>query len=66
MVENYVTRELCAEHREKINSANAEQNCVIAKLDTEVEVVKKLMYSILAVLVSGFAGTIFAVLSVGM
>ena len=52
----YVTREQCAAHR-------FEQDLDITKLNTEVNVFKKLVWSILGVLVSGFAGTIFSILS---
>lgn len=60
----YVTCEQCAEFRGAISDADHERDLEITKLDTEVAIFKKLMYSILGVLISGFVGVIFAVLSI--
>lgn len=65
MCDKYVTCEECYEHRNEINERNNKQDLILTKLDTEVGMVKKIMYSILGVLISGFVGTIFAVLSIG-
>ena len=62
---DYVTCEQCQEYRDKLLIADQEQNLTLIKLDTEMSFVKKIMWSILGVLISGFAGTIFAVLSLG-
>lgn len=60
-----VTREECAVYRNEINTKNQNQDIVLTRIDTEVGFLKKIMYSILGVLISGFIGTIFAVLSIG-
>ena len=65
MCDKYVTCEECYEYRTEINERNNKQDLILTKLDTEVGMVKKIMYSILGVLISGFVGTIFAVLSIG-
>ena len=65
----YMTCEKCQEYmsdlKEEMRSADSAQNLTLTKLDTEMSFVKKIMWSILGVLISGFAGTIFAVLSLG-
>ena len=65
MCDKYITCEECYEHRTEINERNNKQDLILTKLDTEVGMVKKIMYSILGVLISGFVCTIFAVLSIG-
>lgn len=65
MCDKFVTCEECYEHRHEVDLRNNKQDVILAKLDTEVGLVKKLMFSILGVLISGFVGTIFAVLSLG-
>lgn len=65
MCKEFVTCEECYEHRHEIDIRNNKQDIILTKLETEVGMVKKIMYSILGVLISGFVGTIFAVLSLG-
>lgn len=65
MEEKYVTKTECFSHRTELEKANKEQDIILTKLDTEVHILKKIMYSILGVLISGFAGTIFSILSIG-
>lgn len=62
---DYVTCEQCEEHRTGICEAIKEQEIKVAKVETKMDIFEKLMYSILGVLIAGFAGTIFAVLRVG-
>lgn len=62
---DYVTCEQCQEYRDRLVLEDQEQNLTLTKLDTEMSFVEKIMWSILGVLISGFAGTIFAVLSLG-
>lgn len=65
MEEKYVTKTECFSHRTELEKANKEQDIILTRLDTEVHILKKIMYSILGVLISGFAGTIFSILSIG-
>ena len=59
----FVTPEQCEGHRIRLSSIDTNQEIRIGKLDAEVSIIKTLMFSILGVLISGFIGTIFAVLS---
>ena len=60
---HYVTCEECQGYRAAINEEEQKQELKMTRMDTELGIFKKLAWSILGVLVSGFAGTIFAVLS---
>lgn len=60
---HYVTCEECQSYRTAINEEEQQQALKMTRMDTELAIFKKLAWSILGVLVSGFAGTIFAVLS---
>ncbi len=61
----YVTQNECAERREKCEDETKEQNKDIIILKTELAFVKRMMWMILSVLIGGFGGVIFAVLSLG-
>lgn len=61
----FVTHEQCEGYRNRFREKNEKQDITLAVFETEIGFVKKIMYSILGVLISGFAGTIFAVLSIG-
>lgn len=61
----YVTHEQCSEHRREICEINQEQDISIITLETKMTMVEKIMWSILGVLIAGFAGTIFSILSIG-
>lgn len=58
-----VSREECEAYRNELIEVNNRQDITLAKVDTELSYIKKIMFSILSVLISGFAGTIFAILS---
>ena len=60
---HYVTCEECQSYRMAISEEEQGQALKMERMDTELGIFKKLAWSILGVLVSGFAGTIFAVLS---
>lgn len=59
----FVTPEQCEAYRDCIYKVDTNQEVRLGRLDAEVSIIKTLMFSILGVLVSGFIGTIFAVLS---
>lgn len=59
----FVTSEQCEAYRNCIYKVDTDQEVRLGRLDAEVNIIKTLMFSILGVLVSGFIGTIFAVLS---
>ena len=61
----YVTRDQCEIYRSELSEKNNEQDVVLARYEAEMSFMKKIMFSILGVLVSGFTGTIFAILSIG-
>jgi hypothetical protein len=59
-------------HRKECEAYRKEQDALIAKNSTEITVIKtklsffeRMVWAIFSVLVAGFAGTIFAVLSLG-
>lgn len=60
---HYVTCDECQSYRAAIDKEEQEQALKMTRMDTELGIFKKLAWSILGVLVSGFVGTIFAVLS---
>lgn len=60
---HYVTCEECQSYRAAINEEEQGQALKMERMDTKLAIFEKLAWSILGVLVSGFVGTIFAVLS---
>lgn len=64
MCDKYVTCNECFEHREQYSDKLKQQEVTLASLQTETQMVKNIMYSILGTLVAGFAGTIFAILTI--
>lgn len=62
---NYVSCEECVEHRKELELKNAKQDEEMHVIKAELGIFKKLAYAILTTLIGGFAGTIFAVLSIG-
>lgn len=61
----YVTREECEERRAGIYKHNNKQDQKQTELETKVRFFERMVWAIFGVLVSGFAGVIFAVLSLG-
>lgn len=62
-LEHYVTCEQCQSYRNAINEEEQAQALKVTRIDAELAIFKKLAWSILGTLISGFAGVIFAVLS---
>lgn len=62
---DYITCEQCEAYRKEIYDVNQDQNLTLAELKTRTGLIEKIMFAILGTLITGFAGTIFAVLSVG-
>lgn len=63
MEQHFITHEECEAYRKGIYKTNNEQDKILERNSTEIEFLKKISYSILGVLVSGFVGVIFSVLS---
>ena len=61
----YVTREECEERRAGFYKHNNKQDQKQTELETKVKFFERMVWAIFGVLVSGFAGVIFAVLSIG-
>lgn len=64
-MDEYVTCEQCEKLRKEIYEVNQNQSITLAELQTRTGLIEKIMFAILGTLITGFAGTIFAVLSVG-
>jgi len=62
---NYVTRKDCEEYRKGIYKRDREQDIRHTEAETKLRIFERLAWTIIGVLVSGFAGVIFAVLSIG-
>ena len=61
----FISRKECEDYRRNCDKHTASQDTDITVIKTELAFVKKMMWLVLTVLITGFGGVIFAVLSLG-